>query len=68
MNKLANTVVINLKRFEFDFNSMQRFKVNDFCEFPMQINLKPWTKEGIREREKQLRKDAKNKKQGEDRA
>lgn len=52
LKRLSNTVVINLKRFEFDFNSMQRLKVNDYCEFPMNINLKPWTKEGIREREK----------------
>lgn len=51
LKKLSNTVVINLKRFEFDYNSMQRFKVNDYCEFPMRINLKPWTKEGIMEQE-----------------
>lgn len=44
-------MILNLKRFEFDFNTMQRCKVNDYCEFPMKINFKPWTKEGIRERE-----------------
>lgn len=41
-----------MKRFEFDYNTMQRFKVNDYCEFPEHINFKPWTKEGIRERER----------------
>ena len=41
-----------MKRFEFDYNKMERFKVNDFCEFPETINFKPWTKEGILEREK----------------
>lgn len=40
-------MIINLKRFEFDYNTMQRLKVNDHCEFPTQINFKPWTKEGI---------------------
>ena len=30
---------------------MQKVKVNDHCEFPMHLNLKPWTKEGIKERE-----------------
>jgi hypothetical protein len=40
-------VVINLKRFEFDYNTMTRFKVNDYCEFPERINFKKWTKEGI---------------------
>jgi len=46
-------VVINLKRFEFDFTTMQRSKINDYCEFPEEIDFRPWTKEGIREREKQ---------------
>ena len=49
LEKLSNTVIINLKRFEFDYNSMQRFKVNDYCEFPMHINFKPWTKEGAKD-------------------
>jgi hypothetical protein len=44
LKTLSNTVIINLKRFEFDYNSMQRLKVNDYCEFPMKLNLKPWTK------------------------
>lgn len=49
LKKLSNTVIINLKRFEFDYNTMQKLKVNDYCEFPMKINFKPWTKEGIKE-------------------
>lgn len=44
-------VVIVLKRFEFDYNSRQRVKVNDYCEFPEFINFKRWTKEGINEAE-----------------
>jgi ubiquitin C-terminal hydrolase len=51
LKRLSNTMIINLKRFEFDYSSMQRLKVNDYCEFPMKLNFKPWTKEGIRERE-----------------
>jgi hypothetical protein len=47
IKKLRNTVIINLKRFDFDYNTMQRLKLNDFCEFPEKINFKPWTKEGI---------------------
>jgi len=29
-----------------------RLKINDYCEFPETINFRPWTKEGIRERER----------------
>ncbi|CDW85633.1 ubiquitin carboxyl-terminal hydrolase family protein [Stylonychia lemnae] len=63
LKKLSNTVIINLKRFEFDYNTMMRQKVNDYCEFPTRINFKPWTKEGIKEREKELAKSQKNKAQ-----
>ena len=28
---------------------MQRFKVNDYCEFPERINFKKWTKEGLKD-------------------
>ncbi|CAG9332998.1 unnamed protein product [Blepharisma stoltei] len=47
INTLANTVIIQLKRFEFDLTRMARVKVNDYCEFPIHLNLKPWTKDGI---------------------
>ena len=45
-------MVINLKRFEFDYQNMQRKKINDYCEFPEMMDFRPWTKEGIEEREK----------------
>ena len=31
---------------------MQKVKLNDYFEFPMSLNLKPWTKAGLREKEK----------------
>lgn len=57
LNDLSNTVVLGLKRFEFDYSTMQRVKVNDYCEFPEFINFKPWTKEGIEEAEGGLNPD-----------
>jgi hypothetical protein len=30
---------------------MQRYKINEYCEFPEIIDLRPWTKQGIEERE-----------------
>jgi len=50
-------VVINLKRFEFDYNRMQRLKVNDYCEFPERINFRRWTKEGIEEVERNTKEE-----------
>jgi ubiquitin C-terminal hydrolase len=51
LKNLSSVVVINLKRFEYDLNTMQRLKVNDYCEFPESINFKKWSKEGITEEE-----------------
>ena len=47
INDLSDTVVLNLKRFEFDFNTLQRRKLNDYCEFPDKIDFRPWTRDGI---------------------
>lgn len=35
-----------------DFNTMRTFKINDRLEFPMLLNMKPYTAEGIAEQER----------------
>ena len=47
IKNLPNTLVIALRRFEFDFNTMNRMKVNDYCEFPLEIDMEPYTQEGL---------------------
>lgn len=47
IKRLPPTVVLHLKRFEFDFDTMQKQKLNDRLEFPRNINFKPFTKEGL---------------------
>lgn len=47
VSRLPETLIFVLKRFEFDFDTMQKVKVNDFCEFPMHLNMYPYTKEGV---------------------
>lgn len=49
---LPNNLFIHLKRFDFDFELLRRSKVNDYCEFPLQLNLEPFTREGLARREK----------------
>ncbi len=29
--------------FEFDFDTMQKIKVNDFCEFPLELDMSPYS-------------------------
>jgi ubiquitin carboxyl-terminal hydrolase 9/24 len=44
---LPNTLIFNLKRFEFDFDNMKKVKLNDYCEFPMEIDMEPYTTVGL---------------------
>ena len=52
IKKLPKHLILVLKRFEFDYEVMQKMKVNDYCEFPEEINMEPYTQEGISRREK----------------
>lgn len=52
---LPNTLIIHLKRFEFDLRTMERKKINDKLSFPFELNMFPYTEEGVMEREEQLR-------------
>jgi hypothetical protein len=44
-------MIILLRRFEFDLDTMQRLKVNDHYEFPLELDMEPYTQEGIEARE-----------------
>lgn len=44
--ELPEIFVITLKRFEFDFNTMLKVKVNDYFEFPREIDMSKWCAEG----------------------
>ena len=51
LKKLGNQIIIHLKRFEFDFYTFQNNKLNDYLKFPMNLNLKKWTRAFIRKNE-----------------
>ncbi len=42
IKKLSEIVIIHLKRFEFDYNTFEKIKINDYCEFPMTLDFRPW--------------------------
>ena len=43
MQKLPNILVIALKRFEIDYNTMQHSKINERVEFPMELDMNKYT-------------------------
>lgn len=40
---LPNTLILNLKRFEFNYDEMKKVKLNDYFEFPMKLNMEAYT-------------------------
>jgi ubiquitin C-terminal hydrolase len=55
IRSLPQTLIIHLKRFEFDLSTMERRKINDKLAFPFDLDMFPYTEEGILRREKQQR-------------
>lgn len=45
MKTLPNVLIIVLKRFEFNYDTMKKYKVNDYCSFPFDLNMKKYTSE-----------------------
>ncbi|GBG29919.1 Ubiquitin carboxyl-terminal hydrolase 34 [Hondaea fermentalgiana] len=44
---LPNVFMIHLKRFDFDLELLRKIKVNDHCEFPLELNMKKYTREAL---------------------
>lgn len=51
IRELPPTLIIHLKRFEFDLETLNRKKVNDNITFPMDLDMFPFTEEGIAAKE-----------------
>jgi hypothetical protein len=47
ITSLPKILLITLKRFGYDQKTYQRRKLNDYFEFPLEIDMKRWTKEWI---------------------
>ncbi|KAK9235176.1 hypothetical protein V1525DRAFT_447154 [Lipomyces kononenkoae] len=43
LKDVPNHLIFHLKRFDFDLQTMQRSKINDRFEFPMEIDIEPFT-------------------------
>src|ERR1043166_9554638 len=43
IKKLPKNLIINLKRFDFDMELLKRVKINEYFEFPTNINMEPYT-------------------------
>ena len=50
LKSLPNTLVICLKRFEFDYETMLKFKLNKYLVFPFHLNMKDYMIENHKEK------------------
>ncbi|CAI5519892.1 unnamed protein product [Closterium sp. Naga37s-1] len=53
---LPPTLIIHLKRFDFDYETMQRLKLKDRFTFPLTLNMRPFTREGLAQKEREQRR------------
>ena len=47
IKRMPNVLFLVLKRFEFDFDTMQKVKVNDYCEFPLELDMSPYSQQEL---------------------
>eukprot|EP01029_Cantina_marsupialis_P022610 TRINITY_DN5523_c0_g1_i1.p1 TRINITY_DN5523_c0_g1~~TRINITY_DN5523_c0_g1_i1.p1 ORF type:complete len:1765 (-),score=588.41 TRINITY_DN5523_c0_g1_i1:169-5421(-) len=45
--ELPNVLCLHLKRFDLDYTTFETVKLNSRCEFPMELNMKQYSKEGL---------------------
>ena len=44
---LPNLLMLHLKRFDLDYTTFETVKLNNRCSFPLELNMKPYTKAGL---------------------
>jgi Ubiquitin carboxyl-terminal hydrolase len=47
IKRLPNTLFLVLKRFEFNFDTMQKEKLNDYCQFPADLDMQPYSQQAL---------------------
>ena len=57
IKRLPRHLIFVLKRFEFDYDAGQKFKVNDYCEFPHKLDMEPYTEEGLAKKDIEKEKE-----------
>ncbi|KAJ3439336.1 ubiquitin carboxyl-terminal hydrolase faf-y-related [Anaeramoeba flamelloides] len=69
IDTLPKNLIFHLKRFEYNLETMRRYKVNDEYEFPFELDMYKFTKDGIeeeneKEKKKKERKEEEKEEEG----
>lgn len=49
IKELPDILILHLKRFSFNLDTMRKTKLNTYCRFPTRLNMFNYTKEGLSE-------------------
>jgi ubiquitin carboxyl-terminal hydrolase 9/24 len=60
IKKLPNVLILVLKRFEFNYDTMTKIKVNDYCEFPEDISMEAYCQESLTKKDLERLMEEKN--------
>ena len=52
LKKLPDYLIVTLKRFQFDYEKMMKLKVNEYCQFPKNLNLKEYSQQFLRKQQR----------------
>ena len=55
IKKLPKHLILHLKRFEFDYSTMNKIKINDKFTFPIHLNMYPFTHQGRKRTDEEKR-------------
>jgi ubiquitin C-terminal hydrolase len=61
---LPSVLIVHLKRFEFDFETLHRRKLNDLFTFPTELDMFPYTEAGLRREEARKRSRTQEEEEG----
>jgi hypothetical protein len=53
IKKLPNCLILTLKRFEFDLETLSRYKLNSYCEFSHELDMREYCQETLAKKELQ---------------
>jgi hypothetical protein len=51
IKELPQNLILHLKRFDYDMDTMRRIKINDRFEFPTRLNMEPYTLDYLTKKE-----------------
>ena len=57
IKRLPRYLICVLKRFDINYDTMLKYKLNEYCEFPMQLNMEPYTVEGLAKKDRDREKE-----------